>query len=220
MACAQCRRSDLCSPSNHFAFVLKLRQVLTFEPGPLYPYTTQPHSGRSPVVATRFINRSLPAVKSSGVWVQLGKKAIYAIIVLGDNGCFYSASFIGTIPAVIRKLPITSVVCGWGHHSRTPWFTTCHKSGLLTVNSGRSSFLRYVAPIFCLFTQWIATLACVELNTLSMQNLTKKHANFSCTTFCQSSLIPQTPNNILKRTTMIIRAGWKVVSTEIENPVR
>ena len=197
MACAQCRRSDLWSPSNHFAFVLKLRQVLTFEPGPLYPYhtttqcqvtscgnhtttlphnhtTTQPHSGRSPVVATRFINRSLPAVKSSGVWVQLGKKAIYAIIVLGDNGCFYSASFIGTIPAVIRKLPITSVVCGWGHHSRAPWFTTCHKSRLLTVNSGRSSFLRYVAPIFCLFTQWIATLACVQLNTLSMQNLTKK----------------------------------------------
>ena len=119
--------------------------MLTFEPGPLYPYTTQPHSGRSPVVATRFINRSLPAVKSSGVWVQLGKKAIYAIIVLGDNGCFYLASFIGTITAVIRKLPITSVVCGWGHHSRTPWFTTCHKSRLLTVNSGRSSFLHCVA---------------------------------------------------------------------------
>ena len=105
-------------------------------------HTTQPHSGRSPVVATRFINRSPLAVKSSGVWVRLGKKAIYAITVLGDNGCFYSASFIGTIRAVIRKLPITSVVCGWGHHSRTPWFTTCHKSRLLAVNSGRSSFLR------------------------------------------------------------------------------
>ena len=189
MACAQCRRSDLWSPSNHFAFVLKLRQVLTFEPGPLYPYTTQPHSGRSPVVATRFINRSLPAVKSSGVWVQLGKKAIYAIIVLGDNGCFYSASFIDTIPAVIRKLPITSVVCGWGHHSRTPWFTTCHKSRLLTVNSGWSSFLRYIAgtlhPYFACslngLQHWLVYSCDVHtINTKSHQ----KNANFSCTTFC------------------------------------